>query len=200
MDLILASASPRRAELLRAAGIPFRVQSVEVDEAPRPGESPGSYVERVAGDKARALVCRDSGTLILAADTTVVAEASILGKPEDDADAVRMLEMLSGCDHEVLTGVAVRRGPELLTHVERTRVRFLHLSAEEIAWYVATGEPRGKAGAYGIQGLASRFVEHISGSYSNVVGLPVAQVYQLLSRLGAGAALRVVVDPPADQR
>jgi len=139
-------------------------------------------------DKALAFVCRDSGALILAADTTVVAGGSILGKPEDDADAVRMLEMLSGCDHEVLTGVALRRGPDILTHVERTRVRFLQLSAEEIAWYVATGEPRGKAGAYGIQGLASRFVEQITGSYSNVVGLPVAQVYQLLCRLAGGEA------------
>jgi len=190
VDLILASASPRRAELLRAAGIPFRVQPVDVNEDPRPGEPPDSYVERVAVDKARALVCRDSDTLILAADTTVVAGGSILGKPGDDADAVRMLGMLSGCDHEVLTGIALRRGPDMLTHVERTRVRFLQINPEEIAWYVASGEPRGKAGAYAIQGLASRFVEHINGSYSNVVGLPVAEVYQLLCRLGAGEALR----------
>jgi len=194
VDLILASASPRRAELLRAAGIPFRIQPVRVNEDPRPGEPPDSYVERVAVDKVRALVCRDSDTLILAADTTVVAGGSILGKPGDDADAVRMLGMLSGCDHEVLTGIALRRGPELLTHVERTGVRFLQISPEEIAWYVASGEPRGKAGAYAIQGLASRFVEHITGSYSNVVGLPVAEVYRLLCRLGAGEALRTGTD------
>jgi len=182
--------------LLAAARIPFRVQPVEVDEASRPGEDPAVYVERLAVDKARALVCRDPGAFVLAADTTVVTAGRILGKPADDAEAVRMLEMLSGCDHDVLTGVAVRRGPDMLTHVERTRVRFLHLSPEEIAWYVATGEPRGKAGAYAIQGLASRFVEHISGSYSNVVGLPVAQVYQLLCRLGADAGL--CADAPRD--
>jgi len=190
VDLILASASPRRAELLRAAGIPFRVEPVDVNEDPRLGEPADCYVERVAVDKARALVCRDSDTLILAADTTVVAGGSILGKPGDDADAVRMLRMLSGCEHEVLTGIALRHGPDMLTRVERTRVRFLHISPEEMAWYVASGEPRGKAGAYAIQGLASRFVEHITGSYSNVVGLPVAEVYQLLCRLGAGEALR----------
>ena len=184
MDLILASASPRRAELLAAAGIPFRVQPVEIDEAPHPGELPEAYVERVALDKARALVCRDPGTLILAADTTVVAGGQILGKPADDAEASRMLEVLSGRDHEVLTGVALRRGEKTITHVERSWVRFLQLTPAEVAWYVSTGEPRDKAGAYAIQGLASRFVEHITGSYSNVVGLPVAQVYQLLCRLG----------------
>jgi len=189
VDLILASASPRRAELLSAARIPFRVQAVEVDEAPRPGEDPAVYVERVAIDKARTFGCRDSGTLILAADTTVVSKGRILGKPADDADAVRMLEMLSGREHEVLTGVALLQGTKVHTHVERSGVRFLQLSADEIAWYVATGEPRGKAGAYAIQGLASRFVEHIQGSYSNVVGLPVAQVYRLLCRVGGARVL-----------
>ena len=176
MDLILASASPRRAELLRAAGIPFSVEPVEVDEEPWNSEAPAAYVERVATDKARALVCRKPGTLVLAADTTVVVSGLILGKPADDADAARMLGMLSGADHEVLTGVALRRGAEVVTHVERSRVRFLQLTPDEIAWYVATQEPRDKAGAYAIQGLASRFVEHIHGSYSNVVGLPIAQV------------------------
>ena len=190
MDLILASASPRRAELLAAARIPFRVQPVEVDEDPRTGEDPAAYVERVAGDKARALVCRESGAVVLAADTTVVARGEILGKPADDRDAIRMLELLSGREHVVLTGVALRRGPELVTLVERSKVRFLQLSPEEIAWYVATGEPRGKAGAYAIQGLASRFVERISGSYSNVVGLPVAQVYRLLCGMGVDGELR----------
>lgn len=159
-----------------------------MDEEPRPGEAPAVYVERVAVDKARALACRNPDTIILAADTTVLVEGVLLGKPEDDADAARMLEMLSGRDHEVLTGVAARRGSELVRHVESSRVRFLHMTAAEIAWYVGTAEPRDKAGAYAIQGLASRFVEHIQGSYSNVVGLPVAQVYRLLCKLGWNGA------------
>lgn len=203
MDLILASASPRRAALLSAAGIPFRVEAVDVDETPWPGEAPAAYVERLAIEKARAIVCRDPGTLVLAADTTVVVEEQILGKPADDRDAARMLELLSGREHEVLTGVALRRGAELLTHVERSEVRFLQLRPDEVAWYVSTGEPHDKAGGYAIQGLGSRFVEHIRGSYSNIVGLPVAQVYLLLRRLAGADGWGhpgQAIDPPPDRR
>ena len=180
--LILASASPRRAELLAAAGFRFEVVPQELDETPRNGESPEAYVLRLACEKVRS-ACRKTGSIIVGADTVVVVEGEVLGKPRDDADAARMLKRLSGRSHEVLTGVAVG-GDRVLSEVARTTVRFLPLEADEIAWYVASGEPRDKAGAYAIQGLASRFVERIDGSYSNVVGLPVALVYRLLRQLG----------------
>ncbi|MBI2835749.1 MAG: septum formation inhibitor Maf [Acidobacteria bacterium] len=178
--VLLASQSPRRADLLRAAGIAFEIVGVEVDERRLDDESPASYVLRVARTKAEVAACRKSGTLVLAADTAVVVDGLILGKPADEADAARMLEMLSGRTHLVMTGVALCRDGRALTEVVSTAVRFLRLGDAEIAWYVATGEPRGKAGGYAIQGLASRFIDWIEGSYSNVVGLPVAKVYQLL--------------------
>jgi septum formation protein len=183
--LILASASPRRAELLRAAGIAFDIAPTTVDETALAGESPDAYVRRVAEAKADSAHRAAPGRIILAADTTVVVDGTILGKPESASDAQRMLRVLSGRAHEVLTGVALAApgvpAPEVA--VATTLVEFAPLTAAEIEWYVATGEPSDKAGAYAIQGLASRFVTRIDGSYSNVVGLPVSLVYQMLSRV-----------------
>lgn len=184
LALILASASPRRAELLSAAGLPFTARPVDVDEQPREGETPRDYVVRVATDKSRAcLVPPDA--VVLAADTAVIAGARILGKPADAADAARMLRQLSGRAHLVLTGVVLRRGEREIAAVESTAVTFAPLTEEDIAWYVGTGEPFDKAGGYAVQGLASRFVDRIDGSYSNVVGLPVATVCRLLAVLAA---------------
>ena len=185
--LILASASPRRAELLAAAGYGFTVQSADVDESEVGGETPEAYVLRVAWAKARTVAKerRESGSVVLAADTTVVANGEMLAKPADESDAIRMLKTLSGAVHAVLTGVVVIGGDRELAEVARTRVRFLPLSPEEILWYVGTGEPMGKAGAYAIQGRAARFVDWIEGSWSNVVGLPVATVAEMLKRLRA---------------
>ncbi|HSL21602.1 MAG TPA: Maf family protein [Vicinamibacterales bacterium] len=178
--ILLASASPRRADLLRAAGIPFEIVTSGIDEAQNEGEPPEAYVVRVARDKAEAALRRKSGNPVLAADTVVVYEGIVLGKPADPGEARAMLERLSGRAHDVLTGVALRVNAREWTAVERTRVHFLPISADEIEWYVASEEPLDKAGAYAIQGLASRFVDRIEGSYSNVVGLPVATVYSLL--------------------
>jgi septum formation protein len=186
-SLILASGSPRRRELLERLGLRFAVRAADVDETPHPGEEPAAYVLRLAREKAQA--AGRPGELVLAADTTVVVGGEILGKPEDDADAGRMLRLLAGREHEVLTGVAVLEGVEeragrSAAEVTRSVVRMAALTAEEIAWYVATGEPRDKAGAYAIQGLGSLFVEAVSGNYSNVVGLPIPTVYRLLGELG----------------
>jgi septum formation protein len=186
--LVLASASPRRAALLRAADLPFVVDPVEIDESPLPGERPQDYVERLAFAKSRAGICRNPGSIVLAADTTVVLDARILGKPAGPGEARKMLEMLSGRTHQVLTGVAVSDGERELGEVVATQVRFLPLSGAGIEWYVASGEPEDKAGAYAIQGRASRFIDWIEGSYTNVVGLPVATVCQLLDRLARAAA------------
>lgn len=182
--IVLASASPRRAELLRAAGFPIEVVPAEVDEAPLPGEAPDAYVSRVARDKASAVACRKSGSLILGADTAVVLDGEILGKPADAEDARRMLQRLSGQTHDVYTGVTLLLDGREFSAVQRTRVRFLPITVDEIAWYLDSGEPHDKAGAYAIQGLASRFVDRVEGSCSNVVGLPVATVYQLLKEAG----------------
>jgi septum formation protein len=186
MTLLLASASPRRAELLRAAGFAFDVSPARTDESMEPGEAPQEYVERLAEAKARALLPAAAGRVVLAADTTVVVDRHILGKPADAEDAGRMLRLISGRWHQVLTGVAVAAGTRLHTGVEVTRVEFARLTEDEIAWYVASGETADKAGAYAIQGLASRFVTRLDGSYSNVVGLPVALVYKMLGEAGFG--------------
>lgn len=184
MRLILASASPRRAALLAAAGFTFDVRRPEIDERPLTGEAPTDYVLRLAREKAARIDRREPGDVVLAADTEVVVDGLVLGKPADDRDAARMLKRLSGRTHDVLTGLVVQAGDAVLTELERTAVRFLPLTDDEVAWYVATGEPRDKAGAYAIQGLGSRFVDRIEGSYSNVVGLPIATVYRLLRTLG----------------
>jgi septum formation protein len=155
----------------------FEVIVADVDETPRPNEQAADYVQRLAADKARAVLSRAAGRRVLAADTVVVVDGAILGKPRDEDDARRMLGLLSGRVHSVLTGVALDDD----VRVASTSVEFALLSDEEIAWYVASGEPGDKAGGYAIQGLASRFVTRIDGSYSNVVGLPVALVYEMLS-------------------
>jgi len=193
MQLVLASASPRRAELLKTAGFAFEVRPADVDETPRPAEPAATYVLRVARDKALAAAERVNGNdaWILAADTVVVVSGRILGKPTGPAEARRMLSMLSGVVHEVLTAVVVRHEGSETSEVVSTRVRFTALSAAEIDWYVESGEPDGKAGAYAIQGLGSRFVDWIEGSWSNVVGLPVATVYRMLG----GAACYAHVNP-----
>jgi septum formation protein len=189
VHLILASASPRRAELLRAAGFEFDTIIADVDEAVQPGESPATYVRRVAAEKSAYVASGlasyvASGGVILAADTAVVVDGEILGKPRDEADAASMLRKLAGRRHEVLTGVSLRHGAYELGRVEMTAVFFSALSEHDVAWYVASGEGRDKAGGYAIQGLASRFIHRIEGSYSNVVGLPVAAVVELLREIG----------------
>jgi septum formation protein len=185
--LVLASASPRRSELLTNAGFHFSVEVADVDETPLTGEHPEAYVLRVALAKARAVAERrpDADSIILAADTTVAVDGAILAKPEDESDAVRMLSLLAGRIHDVFTGVAVIAGRTQRTAVVPTRVRLSPIGMDEIQWYVHSGEPMGKAGAYGIQGRAARFVDWIEGSWSNVVGLPVATVYRLLRDVDA---------------
>jgi septum formation protein len=171
---------------LAAAGLAFDAIPVDVDESRRNGEPPETYVVRVARAKADVAAARTEARPILAADTIVVVDGRVLGKPRDDAEAADMLASLSGRSHDVMTGVVLLSAHGAVSHVETTRVHFLELSHAEIAWYVATGEPRDKAGAYAVQGLAARFVSRVEGSHSNVVGLPVAAVYGLLRALGSG--------------
>jgi septum formation protein len=182
--IILASASPRRAELLRNAGIPFRVVVSNLEEAPEPGEEPQEYARRLARDKARVVAKQFPDEPVLAADTVVFTEHHLLEKPADAADAARMLKVLSGRPHEVTTGACLIAGGKEDVRSETTRVYFSALSDAEIADYVATGEPMDKAGAYGIQGRASRFIGKIEGDYFNVVGLPVALVTRMLREHG----------------
>jgi septum formation protein len=217
--LILASASPRRAELLRAAGYTFDVVVADVDESIRAGETPATYVRRLAAEKSNAALKRcatsepaaappttdaaappttdvpasattdvaqgfsPADLIILGADTTVVVDGEILGKPRDEADGRRMLQRLSGATHQVLTGVSLRQGAYEVGRVETTAVCFRALTDEDISWYIASGEGRDKAGGYAIQGFASRFIPRIDGSYANVVGLPVETVDELLRSL-----------------
>lgn len=195
MRLILASASPRRRELLAQAGYQFEVRPAHINEDLHPGEDPIAYVTRLARQKAQAVLRQvqqeQAGTaeaeppIVLGADTTVTLDNHILAKPEDEADARRMLAILSGRTHRVITGVAIATGPDQRIRIqvaaEVTAVRFLTLSPEEIADYVATGEPMDKAGAYAIQGRAARWIPRIEGDYFNVVGLPLALVACMLS-------------------
>ena len=188
--LILASASPRRAELLRSAGIEFRVHAAEITETRRTNESPRHFAMRLAGEKAAAVAALEAaGLYVLGADTIVVVDQHVLGKPADGSDAKRMLRLLSGRAHQVITGVCLRgqdSGGVAFNdlRLESTGVRFEPLSAREIDDYVATGEPLDKAGAYAIQGRASRWISGIQGDYCNVVGLPVALVYRMLREHG----------------
>lgn len=182
--VLLASASPRRQALLAAACIACDVDPVDVDERRRAGESPETYVERLARDKAAAGAARHPARIVIGADTAVVIDGEILGKPRDADDAAGMLRRLSGRTHEVLTGVAVAAGGGVRASVDRTIVWFDRLTDADIAEYVATGEPMDKAGAYAIQGWASRVIPRIEGSYSNVVGLPVPALIGLLQGLG----------------
>ena len=178
--LTLASASPRRRELLEQLGFPLEVRPAHTDESTRPGELPRAYVHRVAVEKARAV----AGDAVLAADTSVVLGEEILGKPRDAEDARRMLRSLSDALHEVLTGVCVRRGATEHTAVVAAQVRLDPLTDAQIDWYVATGEPLDKAGAYAIQGIAGAFVRELRGSVSNVIGLPLAETLGLLREAG----------------
>jgi septum formation protein len=184
LKLVLASRSPRRAELLAAAGFEFAVRAADVDETPLDGEDPFVYAVRLAMDKADAVPLND-GEILLAADTTVVLDGQIMGKPKDAADAARMLRALAGRRHEVITAICLRYGDEVETDNSQTYVWFVPLSEAEIADYVASGEPMDKAGAYAIQGLASKFVDRIEGCYSTVVGLPMSLVYRDLKAISA---------------
>jgi septum formation protein len=175
--LVLASQSPRRAEILRQAGIPFTVRIAGVDETPLDHEKPEDYVRRLAEVKALAVEA-DADDTVLGADTTVVIDHEMLAKPADAADARRMLAMLSGRRHEVLTGICLKRGDERIRDHAVTAVWFAPLSAREIDEYVAGGEPMDKAGGYAVQGAASKFIPRIEGCYFNVVGLPIALVYR----------------------
>ena len=192
--IVLASASPRRQELLRNAGIPFEVQPADVDETPMAGEPAQRCAERLAREKALKVWRNRPQEIVLGADTVVVVDDVILGKPTDAEDAVRMLRLLSGRQHQVITGVCLVRSAgrgaqqdeweaataEIRTAAETTLVTMSAFSDDEIREYVATGEPRDKAGAYAIQGIASRWIPRIEGDYSNVVGLPIALVYRML--------------------
>jgi septum formation protein len=178
--LVLASASPRRQELLRAAGIPFEVQPAHIPEDVLPGEHARNYAERLAQEKALAIAKHRPHDVVLGADTVVVIESQILGKPRDAADAARMLRLLSGREHQVITGVCVVGSGQPRLASEITKVTMSEISEQEIADYVAGGEPTDKAGAYAIQGIASRWIPRIEGDYSNVVGLPIALVYRML--------------------
>ena len=188
--LILASASPRRAEILRNAGFEFETHATDADESRRARESAATYVRRVANAKARAAAEKFAGksgrTIVIGADTVVVANGKILGKPSDVKDARRMLRLLSGKTHRVLTGLAIVSLPDGAErhHVETTRVRFRKMSNAEIDDYIATGEPFGKAGAYAIQGIGGRYITQIEGCYFNVVGLPLARLCKVLATLG----------------
>jgi len=182
--LILASGSPRRREILAAVGWPFELRTPDVDESVRPDEDPVLYVQRLAQEKAMTVATQLETGLVLGADTTVVVDDEILAKPEDGEDAKRMLRLLSGKWHDVLTGVSlVRVGIGSSTSFEKTRVRFAEMTQQEIDWYVSLGEPLGKAGAYGIQGPAALFIEEIEGDYLNIVGLPIRLVYELWQKL-----------------
>lgn len=188
-DLILASASPRRAELLEQIGVRFRVVPADIDETPLAEESPDSYVGRLAVEKAVAVSRIHPGQPVLAADTTVVSAGQIMGKPGDANQSDAMLRQLSGRWHEVLTGVAVHSDAAIAQTVIRTRVAFRTIDEHERSAYWRSGEPRGKAGGYAIQGLGAVFVQRIEGSYSNVVGLPLAETAQFLHQAGVVTGL-----------
>ena len=190
MQLILASQSPRRRELLGLFHIPFTVRVADIDEAMNPSKLPEEEVARVSRLKALA-VPREAEDVVIAADTIVVLDGTVLGKPRHEADAVRMLTDLSGRDHQVMTGVTVLRGDRVLTHTEITHIHFRPLSQKEITAYVATGEPMDKAGAYGIQGGAALFAEKMHGDYYNVMGLPVCRLWQMLRSI----APEIMEDP-----
>ena len=182
--MILASASPRRRELLAQAGFVFEVEAADLDETQRVGEEAAAYVRRLAEEKARAVFARRSGEglalIVLGADTSVVFDGHVLGKPIDARDAERMLRMLSGRVHRVLTGVVAATRAGVVSDVVTTEVTFLAIAEGELAAYCATGEPLDKAGAYGIQGYAARWVPRIEGCYFNVMGLPIARVVRLV--------------------
>ena len=182
MNLILASASPRRQELLKLFGIPFSVRAADIDETMDPERTPFDEVGRVSRLKALAIP-REDDDVVIAADTIVVCEGNVLGKPQDETDAIRMLQLLSGRDHQVMTGCTIVRGTICETFTEVTDLHFRPLSEREIARYVASGEPMDKAGAYGIQGGAALFCQRMVGDYYNVMGLPVCRLGLVLRQV-----------------
>ncbi|WP_318653599.1 Maf family protein [Thalassolituus marinus] len=182
--MILASSSPRRSELLQQIGVRFTTDVADIDETPLPGETPADYVARLSLAKARVVAQRHPGRVVLGSDTTVVLNDRILSKPEDDSQARQMLTELSGNSHQVMTAVALVQDSTEKQITVVTDVRFCELSAQQIDAYIATGEPADKAGSYGIQGLGAVLVASISGSYSNVVGLPLTETAALLGELG----------------
>jgi len=183
VQLILASSSPRRRQLLELLGLKFEVRSANIDESIQGGETPSAYVERVAMLKAVRVAMQMPQALILGADTAVVVDGRILGKPQSPADARRMLTLLSGRSHAVLTGIALA-GTDQSSRIVESQIDFRVLSRGEIDWYIRTGEPMDKAGAYGAQGIGSFLIQSVHGSYSNVVGLPLAETLLLLNRAG----------------
>jgi septum formation protein len=182
--IILASQSPRRRELLAQIGLAHEVRPADIDESVHPGEEPVPHCERLARDKAHTLALLHPDAVVIGSDTIVVIDGAILGKPRDAADAVTMLERLSGREHTVYTAVAVAQGGRTLSAVEAVRVQFRTLSREQIDAYVNTGEPMDKAGAYGIQGFGATIVQRIDGDYFAVMGLPLGKLVELLVRLG----------------
>jgi septum formation protein len=182
--VVLASSSPRRRQLLDLIGIAHEVRPANIDETMRPREAPRRHAERLAREKASAIAKRDPDLITIGADTIVVVNRKVLGKPRDPEDAARMLTLLSGREHMVITAVAVSRGRKLRSAVEEVRVRFRRLRDDEIEAYIATGEPMDKAGAYGIQGYGATIVERIEGDYFAVMGLPVVRLIGLLRDVG----------------
>lgn len=193
----MASSSPRRAEILTILGIPFEVDPAHVDEQLLPDESPEAAAERLAAAKAAEVAARHPDRWVLAADTLVAIRGGILGKPRDDEHALRMLRLLSGRRHRVVTGLRLRRGNDSGSGViETSLVAIARLSKEEIDWYIATGETRDKAGAYAVQGLGSRFIESVEGSYTNVMGLPARAVYRLMRDAGDSSLAALALSSP----
>ena len=183
--IILASSSPRRAELLRTIGVEFEIAPSQVQERPHPDEAPADYITRLARAKAISIARQREQGLVIGADTIVVLDGRILGKPADEVEAGKMLRSLSGRWHAVMTGVALYdvATRQEVADFDKTLVRFGQMSDQEVEWYVKSGEPMDKAGGYAIQGLASKFVERIEGCYFNVVGLPVSMVYRHLQSI-----------------
>src|SRR3954469_7312010 len=184
LKVILASGSPRRRQLLELIGIPHEVRPSNIDETMRPREAPRRHAERLAREKASVIATREPEVVTIAADTIVVINRKVLGKPRDVEDARRMLSMLSGREHTVITAVAVARGRKLRSAIEEVKVKFRRLHGDEIDAYIATGEPMDKAGAYGIQGFGATIVECVNGDYFAVMGLPLARLITLLRDLG----------------
>ena len=181
--IVLASGSPRRSEIMNSVGWPFTKDVPDIDESERDGETPEDYVRRLAVEKANAVADSHPGEIVLAADTTVVIDGKIIGKPADEAHAREMIEMLAGNWHEVLTGVAVAKNGNAEVGMQRTRVKFAPMSDAEIAFLVSEGDPLDKAGAYAVQAQAALFIEAIDGDYWNVVGLPISLVYEMVKKV-----------------
>jgi len=198
VTVVLASGSPRRRQLLELIGIEHEVLPSNIDETLRPRETPRRHAERLAREKASAVATLEAGKITIAADTIVVVNRKVLGKPRDEDDARRMLSMLSGREHTVITAVAVARGRKLRSAVEEVRVKFRRLRQDEIDAYIATGEPMDKAGAYGIQGFGATIVECVDGDYFSVMGLPLARLVTLLRDLGVRYRFGRLDTVPAD--